>query len=403
MKLIFVVITLSFAFFNGAAQNIQPKTPQRILLSLTATPTKSIAVTWRSNEKLDVPMVQFAIASDWTDFEDSIESIEANAEKIQTGKAEVFHYSAEIKGLIPSQQYVYRVGGDSVWSEWNHFKTAKTGSEPFQFIWFGDIQHDVKKFGSRILREAYQNSRDAEFLLFTGDVVDRAEFDYQWEEFFYAAGFIPSVIPTVFTAGNHEYADTTINGEETEVLVPRWQAHIKQPETNIEGINETVFSFDYQGVRFIVLNGNERLEEQAQWLDKILAENQNKWTIACVHQPLYSMSKGRDQQNTRNAFLPLFDKYAVDLVLQGHDHVYARTAKMNNGKTVGSKEKGTVYVTSNSGSDEYTPRSVNTRFAVKIGNKTQLFQVISIQKNSIELKSFTVTGALYDSFKIVKK
>jgi len=178
MKLIFVVITLSFAFFNGAAQNIQPKTPQRILLSLTATPTKSIAVTWRSNEKLDVPMVQFAIASDWTDFEDSIESIEANAEKIQTGKAEVFHYSAEIKGLIPSQQYVYRVGGDSVWSEWNQFITAKTGSEPFQFIWFGDIQHDVKKFGSRILREAYQNSRDAEFLLFTGDVVDRAEFDF---------------------------------------------------------------------------------------------------------------------------------------------------------------------------------------------------------------------------------
>ena len=403
MKLIFVVITLSFAFFNGAAQNIQPKTPQRILLSLTATPTESMAVTWRSNEKLDVPMVQFAIASDWTDFEDSSASVAAKAEKVQTGKADVFHYSAEMKGLIPSQQYVYRVGGDSVWSEWNHFTTAKTGNEPFQFIWFGDIQHDVKKFGSRILREAYQNSRDAEFLLFTGDVVDRAEFDYQWEEFFYAAGFIPSVIPSVFTAGNHEYADTTVNGEETEVLVPLWQAHIKQPETKIEGINETVFSFDYQGVRIIVLNGNERLEEQAQWLDKILAENQNKWTIACVHQPLYSMSKGRDQQNTRNAFLPLFDKYAVDLVLQGHDHVYARTAKMKNGKTLRQKGKGTVYVTSNSGSDEYTPKSVNTKFAIKIGNKTQLFQVISIQKNRIALQSFTVTGALYDSFEIVKK
>jgi len=211
------------------------------------------------------------------------------------------------------------------------------------------------------------------------------------------------VIPSVLTAGNHEYADTTVNGKETEVLVPLWQAHIKQPETNIEGINETVFSFDYQGVRFIVLNGNERLEEQAQWLDKILAENQNKWTIACVHQPLYSMSKGRDQQNTRNAFLPLFDKYAVDLVLQGHDHVYARTAKMNKGKIVGHKEKGTVYVTSNSGSDEYTPKSVNTKFAVKIGNKTQLFQVISIQKNRIAVQAFTVTGALYDSFEIVKK
>jgi 3',5'-cyclic AMP phosphodiesterase CpdA len=401
MKLL--AFAILFSVFSGKAQNSNSKTPQRILLSLTATPTESMAVTWRSNEKLDVPMVQFAITSDWKDFEDSAASIEAKTEKVQTGKAEVFHYSAEMKGLIPSQQYVYRVGGDSVWSEWNHFTTAKTGSEPYQFIWFGDIQHDVKKFGSRILREAYQNSRDAEFLLFTGDVVDRAEFDYQWEEFFYAAGFIPSVVPTVFTAGNHEYADTTLNGEETEVLVPLWQAHIKQPETDIEGIEETVFYFDYQGVRFIVLNGNEKLEEQAHWLDKILAENQNKWTIACVHQPIYSMSKGRDQQNTRNAFLPLFDKYSVDLVLQGHDHVYARTGKMKDGKLVGTNKKGTVYVTSNSGSDEYTPTSVNTKFAVKIGNKTQLFQVVSIQKNRIAVQAFTVTGALYDSFEIVKK
>lgn len=403
MKLIAFAILFSVSVFSGKAQHYNAKTPQRILLSLTATPTESMAVTWRTNEKLDTPQVQFTIVSDWTDFEDSAESIEAKTEKVETGKAEVFHYSAEIIGLNPSQQYVYRVGGDSIWSEWNHFTTAKTGSEPFQFIWFGDIQHDVKKFGSRILREAYQNSRDAEFLLFTGDVVDRAEFDYQWEEFFAAAGFIPSVIPSVFTAGNHEYADTTVNGEETEVLVPLWQAHINQPETNIKGIAETVFYLDYQGVRFVVLNGNEKLEEQANWLDKILAENQNKWTIICVHQPLYSMSKGRDQQNTRNAFLPLFDKYAVDLVLQGHDHVYARTAKMKNGKIVGHNEKGTVYVTSNSGSDEYTPKSVNTKFAVKIGNKTQLFQVISIQKNRIALQSFTVTGTLYDSFEIVKK
>ncbi len=232
MKLLAFAILFSVSVFSGKAQISNPKTPLRILLSLTATPTESMAVTWRTKEKLETPQVQFAIASDWTDFEDSATSIEAKTEKVQTGKAEVFHYSAEIKGLIPSQQYVYRVGGDSVWNEWNHFKTAKTGSEPFQFIWFGDIQHDVKKFGSRILREAYRYSPQAEFLLFTGDVTDRAELDYQWDQFFSAAGFIPSVIPSVFVAGNHEYADTIINGKETEVLVPLWQAHINQPETN---------------------------------------------------------------------------------------------------------------------------------------------------------------------------
>lgn len=403
MKFISITILLSVAFFNGVAQNIQPKTPQRILLSITATPTESMAVTWRTAERVNNPQVQFAKATDWTDFKDSVQIIEAKPEKISIDSTcTVFHYTAKIKGLNAAAQYIYRVGGNPVWSEWNQFTIAKAGTEDFSFIWFGDIQHDIKEFGSRILREAFRKSAGTEFLLFTGDVTDRAEFDYQWEEFFSAAGFITSIVPTVFTAGNHEYADTIINGEEQEILVPLWQSHINQPVVNIAGIDETVFSFDYQGVRFIVLNGNEKLEEQARWLENVLAQNPNKWTIVSIHQPLYSMSKGRDQLNSRNAFLPLFDKYHVDLVLQGHDHVYARTAKMNNGKIVGPKENGTVYVTSNSGSDEYTPRSVNTHFAVKIGNKTQLFQVITVQKNNIELKSFTVTGALYDSFKIVK-
>ena len=404
MKFLVFAILLSVATFSVAAQNVQQKKPLRILLSITATPAKSMAVTWRTAESVNNPQVQFAKASGWTDFKDSVQIVHAKTEKISIDSTgTVFHYTAELKGLNDATQYIYRVGGDTVWSEWNQFTTAKAGIADFSFTWFGDIQHDINEFGSRILREAFRKSGGSDFLLFTGDVTDRAEFDYQWEEFFSAAGFITALVPTVFTAGNHEYADTIINGEEQEILVSLWQSHINQPVANIDGIEETVFYFDYQGVRFVVLNGNEKLEEQARWLENVLAQNLNKWTIVSIHQPLYSMSKGRDQLKSRNAFLPVFDKYHVDLVLQGHDHVYARTAKLYNGKSVGSKEKGTVYVTSNSGSDEYTPRSVNTHLAVKIGNKTQLFQVISVQKNSIELKSFTATGALYDSFKIEKK
>jgi 3',5'-cyclic AMP phosphodiesterase CpdA len=151
-----------------------------------------------------------------------------------------------------------------------------------------------------------------------------------------------------------------------------------------------------------VLNGNEKLQEQADWLNSILSGNPNFWTIVAIHHPIYSMSKGRDQRNTRNAFLQIFDKYNVDLVLQGHDHVYARTHKMKDGKPVGPNEKGTVYVTSNSGSDEYTPKSDYTKYAIKIGNKSQLFQKISINKNKLEFKSYTVTGVLNDSFELKK-
>ena len=67
--------------------------------------------------------------------------------------------------------------------------------------------------------------------------------------------------------------------------------------------------------------------------------------------------------------------------MQGHDHVYARTYKLHNGKIVNENDKGTIYITSNSGTDSYFLESVNKNLAVKYENKLQLFQKITIDKN----------------------
>ena len=260
----------------------------------------------------------------------------------------------------------------------------------------------VKKFGSRLFRKAYSISPNSNFWLFSGDLLDRAEYDYQWNEFFQASGFITSVMPCVLATGNHEYADTVINGVEVETLVELWRNHLTQPTSEIVGLDETVFSFLYQGVRFIVLNGNEKLDEQSVWLEKVLAENKSIWTIVTVHQPIYSMGKKRDQRKTKNAFMHLFDKYNVDLVLQGHDHVYARTYKLKNDKIVSDNESGTVYITSNSGSDDYNTQSINSHLAIKHSTKAQLFQIISIDNNKLQMSTYNAIGELYDMFELIK-
>lgn len=400
---LFIVV---FTFFSGISFSQQKSAkliPQRILLNLTETPSNSIAINWRTLEKVNLPEVKVAEASDWTDFDTMVKVTPAFSEKfIIENNAEVYQHSAVLYDLKPNTIYAYRVGGDSIWSEWNQFTTADAENHHFTFTYIGDIQHDVKNMGSRLIRKAYSTSPESDFWIYTGDVVDKAEHDYLWDEFFEACGFITSIVPTVFVAGNHEYIDTIIDGQETDILAELWKVQITQPKGEIAGLDETVFYFDYQGVRFIVLNGNEKLEEQAIWLEKVLSENKNKWIIVAIHQPIYSMSKGRDQKNTRNAFLPAFDKYNVDLVIQGHDHVYARTGKMKNNALVESEKQGTVYITSNAGSDEYTPRSINTPFALKIGNKVQLFQVLTIDGSTLDYKAYSVTGKLYDSFKLIK-
>ena len=62
------------------------------------------------------------------------------------------------------------------------------------------------------------------------------------------------------------------------------------------------------------------LAEQTAWLEKVLADNPNRWTIVEFHQPIFSPAKGRDNPEQRAAWKPLFDRHGVDLVLTGHDH-----------------------------------------------------------------------------------
>ena len=66
---------------------------------------------------------------------------------------------------------------------------------------------------------------------------------------------------------------------------------------------------------------------QYQWLEKDLAANKALWTIVFFHHPPYTKrSHDSDVEvalgEVRQTLVPLFDKYKVDLVLNGHSHVY---------------------------------------------------------------------------------
>jgi predicted phosphodiesterase len=79
------------------------------------------------------------------------------------------------------------------------------------------------------------------------------------------------------------------------------------------------------GVRFFALDSNYMDRAQLQWIEKELAGSGSDWKIAFFHHPIYS-SAGRHGSDPalRDQLEPLFQKYSVDLVLQGHDHIYER-------------------------------------------------------------------------------
>ena len=78
-------------------------------------------------------------------------------------------------------------------------------------------------------------------------------------------------------------------------------------------------------VRFFALESTYPVPEQIQWLEKELEASSNDWKIVFFHHPLYSSGDrhGSDLR-LREVLEPLFVKYNVSVVLNGHDHFYER-------------------------------------------------------------------------------
>jgi hypothetical protein len=314
------------------------------------------------------------------------------------------YHTVVFEGLTAKTKYAYRVGDGRVFSEWSHFTTANDWAEPFTFIYVGDAQNDIKSHWSRVIRSAFVDAPKAAFVLHAGDLINRANRDAEWGQWFYATGFLHRMIPCIATPGNHEYSRPDPNSEKE--LSVHWRPTFAFPTHGPEGLEETAYFLDYQGTRIVCLNSNEAQQEQVRWLRKVLEQAGAKWTILTFHHPLYASAEGRDNTELRDLWQPVLDEYRVDLVLQGHDHTYARSGLMTHenvpaGVTARSETAGTVYVVSVSGPKMYELEE--RPFMKRAAEDTQLYQIIRVDGDQLHYEARTATGSLYDGFTLIKR
>ncbi len=394
------------------------RTPDRIMLTWAADPSTTQTVTWRTDATAEEPVVEYAVATKGPEFAKNPRDVMATSQSLATDLGEALYHTATIRDLEPGTKYAYRVGDDEVWSEWSHFTTATAEPAPFSFVYFGDAQNDVKSHWSRVVREAFKEAPRASFLLHAGDLINRANADHEWGEWFYSGGWIFRTIPSIATPGNHEYS----RGKLSRNWRPTFEFPLNGPAGHDEWA-ETVYYIDYQGARIISLDtepDDEELEPQARWLDEVLSQpDRPRWTIITTHYPMYSAAKRRDNPDLRKYLQPVIDKHAVDIVLQGHDHTYGRTTRVRHshageaehehvepenvpvGVRARSDETGTVYVVSVSGPKMYTvdKKPVMERTA----QNTQLYQVITIDGDTLRFSAYTAVGDLFDRFTLHKE
>ena len=383
--------------------------PDRIVLTWAGDPATTQAVTWRTSTDVDQAVAEITEAEPGPGFAAKARRMDAVRERLETNLNEAHFHCVRFDQLKPATKYAYRVGDGVNWSEWFHFTTASDQPGPFSFIYFGDAQNDVRSMWSRVIREAYSDAPKARFMIHAGDLVNRAESDAEWGEWFGAGHWLNAMVPSVPVPGNHEQAR---DAEGNRRLSHHWRPSFTLPENGPEGLEETCYTLVYQDVRIVGLDSNRELEAQAAWLDKLLARNQARWVICTFHHPVFSTGNNRDNPQLRETWKPIFDKHRVDLVLQGHDHTYGRTGLDTPlaGATIGNvptgvnkvdAQTGTVYVVSVSGPKMY--ELDRKPFMVRAAENTQLYQIIHLDGDTLSYEARTAMGDVYDKFTLKKR
>ena len=371
--------------------------PDRVILTWTGDPATTQAVTWRSHAAAGGAFAEIAVEDGGPLFPRKVASIRGESRPFAAGGVQALSHSVEFTGLRPETLYVYRVGNGRTWSEWFQFRTASQSDRPFSFIYFGDAQNDLRSLWSRIIRRSFADAPDAAFFLHAGDLVNTAGADSEWGEWFGAGGWLNAMIPSIPTPGNHEYA--RIEGSTARRLTAHWRPQFALPLNGPTGLEETAYYLDFQGVRIVSLNSNEKQEEQAAWLDRVLEQNSQRWVILAFHHPIYSTARGRDNANLRKLWLPVIRRHRVDLVLQGHDHTYARS-NLTTGLNKREEGTGTVFVVSVSGPKMYN--LVREPWMRRAAEDTQMYQVIRVAGRKLKYRAYTAAGVLYDGFDLEK-
>ena len=148
------------------------------------------------------------------------------------------------------------------------------------------------------------------------------------------------------------------------------------------------YSFKKGNATFFALDSNYMDSAQIDWLERELSSTNTPWKICFMHHPLYSDGRyhGPDV-DLRTHLEPLFQKYGVNVVFSGHEHVYERL----------KPEHGIYYfVLGNSGELRYHNLKASSQMAA--GHDTDRdFMVVEIAADKLYFQAVSRAGQVVDS------
>lgn len=262
-------------------------------------------------------------------------------------------HAVTLTGLTPGSLYYYQLKTNgTVVQATTYFTTLRATNDP------GDLFFTViGDWGQGTSGEAQianlQNAANPPMIITVGDNAytngTQSELDNNamayYQQPLQRAWYFP-------TLGNHDLNDVGgASGWASSAHVKTFVLPNNSPEP------ERYYWFEDGDALFISLDSDGCCSAtQTNWLENLLATSPRKWKFVFYHHTSYSCANGiaslGSDSGVRNTWGPLFEKYGVDIVFHGHDHIYERTKFMDeflaNGSP-GSDGLGTTYIMTGGG------------------------------------------------------
>jgi 3',5'-cyclic AMP phosphodiesterase CpdA len=275
--------------------------------------------------------------------------------------------------LTPAKIYYYSVISDGIESPLYSFQTASPQNDTIRFVVYGDSRGGWDNWQNTLLvSQAIEKAHPA-FVLNTGDLVDNGKNLNDWIDFFNASSFVHN--STLYPVpGNHENYSTLY----FRFFSLPW--------------NEHWYSFDNGPVHFIGLDSNPRNAYrlmQNLWLLHELRTLSKPFTIVFFHHPLYSSGEHGNTTLLQKLWAPLFERYHVDIVFNGHDHDYEHC--YINGIT--------YIVTGGGGAPLY---DVGHNSWTIYSEKTYHYCLLTVNSSALLFQAIKPDGLVFDTFSLTK-
>ena len=409
----------------------------------------------------------------------------------QTGDSKGYMSHTVVLDIVTGNTYTYYIKAGSYTSDTYTLKTKPLGeNNEFSLAYFGDPQigsgdsvWDSKGLNKNTQAKVDQDKidfakaidramkMDPHFYLSMGDNVEIAGYEGEYDSFLDHDMFRERIFSTV--TGNHEtYMDKNDDNQQNTVFrdhfyLPNLSELGSYTKNNEDGTLTYVpgdYYYTYGDTLFINLNSNNtNSNEHKEFIEKAIREAERKrngkfsWKVVSFHHAPYSTAthtSDLDIIERRKELVKIFNDNGIDIVLNGHDHIYTRSKHMlagektlsfedaygvdptnenakikdgysetfnnkiyKNGKVIvdgigldyeGNKvinPRGTLFLTmaGSAGAKFYNPIGEDSWFVAKsLDDRSQLFSNLRFSKNSFSILTMDASGKVVDLYKIEK-